>query len=81
MKLMTSGSAAKALDILDQMESLAGEEMKNAEDTIPAVETDSRLGWEPSMEYVCDRWHLEWKQRQMKSMLGELDSYRELLKL
>ena len=35
------------------------------EDTIPLVEADSRLGWEPSMLYMTDKWHLEWKLRQL----------------
>lgn len=36
-------------------------EIENAKSTIPLVEFDSRLGWEPSMEYMCDREHIEWK--------------------
>ena len=43
------------------MTALAREEIANAEATIPLVEADSRLGWEPSMEYMTDRAHLEWK--------------------
>ena len=47
----------------------------------PAVELDSRLGWEPSMEYVCDKWHLEWKVRQVNSALREIEIYRKMLEL
>ncbi len=47
--------------ILNKMASLIHSEIANAEATIPLVEEDSRLGWEPSMEYMTDRPHLEWK--------------------
>ncbi len=70
-----------ALHHLDKLEKIASAEIDNARDTIPAVECDSRLGWEPSMEYVCDKWHLEWKIRQVKSMLTEIETYRKIIKL
>lgn len=66
--------------ILDEMESLLRREMVNVQDTIPVVEADSRLGWEPSMLYVTDRWHLEWKLRQVQHILDfEIKAYRESL--
>ena len=45
------------------------------------VALDSRLGWEPSMEYVGDHWHLDWKIRQVKSALLEIADYRTILSL
>ena len=45
------------------------------------MEADSRLGWEPSMEYVGDKWHIEWKIRQVESALREINSYRKMLHL
>jgi hypothetical protein len=69
------------LTILDQIEELAAKEIQNAQEDIPAVEVDSRLGWEPSMEYVCDKWHLEWKIRQVNSALREIATYRKMLEL
>ena len=81
MAMQTSPNVETALKHLENIRSIALEEIKNAEDTIPVVESDSRLGWEPSMEYVCDRWHLEWKIRQVRSALGEIDSYEKMLKL
>lgn len=66
--------------ILDCMEELLQEEIQNAEDTIPLVEADSRLGWEPRMLYVTDRWHLEWKIRQVRAVLAvEVAEYRKSL--
>ena len=41
------------------------DEELNVRETIPLVEADSSLGWEPSMFYVADREHLEWKLRQL----------------
>ena len=70
------------MKILDKIEALAHAEIANAENAIPFVEQDSRLGWEPSMEYVCDKWHLEWKIRQVKSVLsGDIATYRGILNL
>jgi hypothetical protein len=79
MALQTSDSVETALGILDEIEALAHEEMDNACAALPAVDLDSRLGWEPSMEYVCDRWHLEWKQRQLESAQREIAAYRSIL--
>ena len=62
-KLRASESREESLKIADSMETLIKEEIKNAENTIPLVEVDSRLGWEPSMEYMTDREHIEWKIR------------------
>ena len=81
MKLQTSASREEALAVLDRLEELARQEIANAEDTIPDAERDSRIGWEPSMEYVADRWHLEWKIRQMQSCLREIEIYRGIVKL
>ena len=55
--------------VLRKMASLARDEIENARNTIPLVGIDSRLGYEPSMDYVCDRRHLEWKMRVMADML------------
>ena len=70
--------AKKMLDILAE---IAAREHKNVLDTIQYVETDSRLGWEPSMEYVCDRRHLEWKLRQLTFALTEIEQYRKTFSL
>ena len=57
------------LQIVEDMELLLNEEIKNAQETIPLVERDSRLGWEPSMLYLGDKEHLEWKIRQVNFVL------------
>ena len=63
--------------ILDEMVALAEAEIANAEASIPLVEADSRLGWEPSMEYMCDREHIEWKIGQIRAVIDEeIPEYR-----
>ena len=51
--------------IIAEMEDVLLREKKNVEDTIPVVEVDSILGWEPSMEYEGDAAALRWKLRQL----------------
>ena len=69
-------------EIIDNMEKLLLDERKYAEETIPLVQLDSRLGWEPSMEYMTDEEHLLWKIRQVDYVLGyEIKNAREALNL
>ena len=81
IKLLGCTEAAEANAILDKLEAMAKAEIKNAESAIPLVEVDSRLGWEPSMEYVTDKWHIEWKIRQVNYMLGEIQEFRDLVNI
>ena len=53
-------------------------EKKNAEATIPLVEYDSSIGWEPSMGYKTDKWRIEWKIRQLEYVIeGEINIGRQ----
>ena len=74
-------TAEQGLAILDQIEALAQEEIANAKQAMQYVAVDSRLGWEPSMEYVGDEWHLDWKIRQVNSALLEVADYRKIMTL
>ena len=57
-------------------------EMENAKKAIPYVETDSRLGWEPSMLYIGDAWHIDWKLRHSNYILEhEIGKFRKCLEL
>lgn len=68
--------------MLDEMVSIARDEIENAKATIPLVEADSRLGWEPSMEYMTDKGHLQWKIKQVERVLEEeIPKYRRMLAL
>ncbi|MFC5403618.1 hypothetical protein [Cohnella soli] len=81
-QLLSEGDTGKATALLEQMEELARREIANAEATIPLVEADSRLGWEPSMEYMTDRAHLQWKIAQVQSVLdSEFVEFRKSLAL
>ena len=57
-----------------QMAEIARDEIANARATIPDVQLDSRLGWEPSMEYMCDPEHLEWKIALLEQTLAKLQA-------
>ena len=80
-KLHSLTDSGELLQIVEEMMEIAKVEIKNAEDTIPVVEADSRLGWEPSMEYIGDARHLKWKIKQVTQVLEwELTAYQELLR-
>ena len=70
-RLLQEQDAAAAGAISDEMVALGEAEIANAQEAIPLVEADSRLGWEPSMEYMCDRAHLQWKIAQLRRVLDE----------
>ena len=68
--------------VLDDMEAVVKAEIKNAEETIPLVEVDSRLGWEPTMEYMTDKERIEWKIRACEYTLNsEIQTLRNVTKL
>ena len=56
---------------IDELKRIGTLEIENVKAAIPLVEFDSRLGYEPSMDYVADRAHLEWKLEQVKRVLEE----------
>ena len=64
--------------MLDEIKTLQLAEKENVLDTLPLVEADSSLGFEPSMLYLTDRRHLEWKLRQIDFVIGiEMREMRE----
>jgi len=80
MMLRMEPDVEKSHRILDAMVDLAEAEIRNAENTIPLVEVDSRLGWEPCMDYTTSPAHLQWKIEQVKRVVSfEIPSYRECL--
>ena len=65
-------------ETVDKLLEICRAEEKNALDTIPLVEFDSRLGYEPSMEYMTDKAHIDWKLGLMREVMEkELPSYYE----
>lgn len=81
MRLQVAPGREAMLEQLNIIENLLDAEAENVSDTMPCVERDSRLGWEPRMDYVCDREHLEWKLRQLAITKEEIVSYRKLILL
>ena len=77
-QLSIIGDKEKAENLLNEIEALLIAERKNAEATIPAVQADSRLGWEPMQDYLCDEEALRWKMRQIDYTLEfELAKFRK----
>lgn len=54
---------------LVDIKALIAAERKNAECALDLVEKDSRLGWEPSMDYIADAEHIRWKLRHLDYVL------------
>ncbi len=64
--------------LVREMLEICRAECENAEATIPVVQADSALGYEPSMEYMCDADHILWKLSLLRDMMEkELPSYFE----
>ena len=62
-------------EVIQEMIALLKDERKNAEDSIPLVEYDSSLGFEPSMHYVTDRKRILWKMNQVDEEIALLKSF------
>lgn len=54
-----------------ELREIAALERANAEAALPLAEFDSRLGFEPSMDYVGDGAHLRWKIEHLDRMVNE----------
>lgn len=79
LQLFLENDRTKLADIVKEMEELAKDEIKNAEQSIPLVEVDSRLGWEPNKEYQADAERIRWKIKQVQYTLDEeLSIYKNL---
>lgn len=78
IKMLSASNKKTMNSYAKQIEKIALEEVENARDTIPLVKADSRLGWEPCMEYLGDEGHIQWKIKQVHYMLeNELKKYKD----
>ncbi|MCL2517965.1 MAG: hypothetical protein FWF15_05325 [Oscillospiraceae bacterium] len=68
-KLAEEKDKAKRLELITGLREVGGRELKNAEATLPLVEFDSRLGYEPSMEYIGGPLHINWKINLLREVL------------
>ena len=55
--------------LLKEMVEIGYDEIRNAEDALPLLEADSRLGWEPTMEYNGGIRNVTWKIRQTRQVI------------
>ena len=62
--------------LINEMIEILKAESENAVDTIPLVEADSSLGFEPSLEYITDRKRLEWKLGQVETEIEKLKAQK-----
>ena len=77
MQRQAAKSKAEGRSIIDKMLCLLKAERENAEKAIPLVEFDSALGFEPSIEYVCDAKRIQWKLQQIDEEMALLKSWME----
>lgn len=68
-------SAAGKNAAVAEMHQMLDDETQNVLDTIPLVEYDSRLGWEPTMLYTTDADCLRWKLEQLKDARNALEEW------
>ena len=64
-KAGTAENREQVREQLTVLRAIAKAERANAERAIEFVEKDSRLGFEPSMEYITDAEHIRWKLRHL----------------
>lgn len=70
VKFYAEDEPLKMKERVDRMEKIALDEIENTKAAIPLVRMNSRLGWEPSMEYLADEEHLLWKIAQVEKMIA-----------
>lgn len=64
-KLSLEQDREKAKELIAKLKEIIADERCNVKKAIPLTEADSRLGWEPSMEYIGHTPNLYWKLRQL----------------
>ena len=68
---LISASADEYPEILAKLSAIGKAELENAHLTLPLVDFDSRLGYEPSMDYMAHREAIEWKIGVVERVLSE----------
>ena len=67
---------------IETLKEIGYKEIENAKEAIEFVSVDSRLGWEPSMEYMADEEHILWKIKQVNYVLDvELKRYVDAINI
>ena len=68
-KIKSEDNSKVILNIIGEMKELLKKEKENAENAIEFVRRDSRLGWEPTMEYMGDEERIRWKIKHLEYVL------------
>ena len=68
-RLKAESDRKKCLEYVEELRRIAAEEKVNCEMAIQYVQNDSRLGWEPSMEYLGDEEHIRWKLKYLEHVV------------
>lgn len=68
-KLRTVTDKKEIDEIFNELMRSGYDELENAKNTIPLLEVDSRLGWEPKMEYLGGKENVQWKIMQLEYTL------------
>lgn len=68
-KLKTETNRHEVLDMIKEVRNLIDAEMDNAKRALPLTERDSRLGWEPSMDYIGGSDNIKWKIRHLEYVM------------
>jgi len=66
---------ARKAQLKAEMIEIGKNEIENAKACIKYVDFDSRLGFEPSMEYIGDRAHIEWKIGITEQAIKEVEEF------
>lgn len=76
-KLVIEPDNDKVLALIKEADAILNDERENVLRAMPLVQADSRLGWDPRMEYVADPARLEWKLKLLDYVQNtELNQYR-----
>jgi len=74
--LIGDNSAEEKKSAALRMKEIAEAELKNAESAIAIVQFNSRLGYEPTMDYMCDEAHIRFKiEYTLRVIKEELEIY------
>jgi hypothetical protein len=68
---LISASPDEYPETLENLRKIGEAELENARLTLPLVDFDSRLGYEPSMDYMAHREAIEWKISVVQRVLSE----------
>ena len=70
-KLQRPKDRSEIEEIFKNLYKILDGEYANAKNAIPLLEADSRLGWEPSMEYIGHKGNIIWKLKQLEYVRDE----------